>query len=139
MARYDELEESVAQINMTKRSNVTKRESVMAAALGVTHRSGIPQMLLINDSLHMRLAAADGAILGRRHGIYRDVLSACHYISGTHAQLGYSVQGGWTIADKGSSNGTYVNGRKLIPNEPSRVSNGDRVVLANVEFRIEIK
>ncbi len=139
MVTYDELDPAVAQNNATKRSSVTKRESVVAAAMGVTHRSGIPQLMLINDSLHLQLAGTDGAVLGRRTGIYRDVLSVCHYISGTHAQLAYSVQGGWTITDRGSSNGTFINGRKLIPNEASRIVSGDRVVLANVEFRVDIK
>ena len=48
------------------------------------------------------------------------------------------MQGGWSITDKGSSNGTYVNGRKIMTGEAARLSNGDRVVLANVEFRVEI-
>lgn len=140
MVRYDELDASAAsQEAVVQRPTVTMRDRVMAAAMGVTHRSGIPQLMLVNDSLHLRLAGADGAVLGRRNGIYRDMLSSCHYISGTHAQLGYSVQSGWTIMDRGSSNGTYVNGRKVNPNETLRIQNGDRVVLANVEFRVEIK
>lgn len=139
MVRYEELSAELQNQEASSRQTVTKRESVLAAAMGVTQRSGIPQLILVNDSLHMRLAGADGAVLGRRKGIYHDVLASCHYISGIHAQLNYSVQGGWTITDRGSSNGTYINGRKLIPNEASRIANGDRVVLANVEFRVEVK
>lgn len=139
MVTYEELDPAVAQLNLTRRSYVTKRESVVAAAIGVTHRSGIPQLMLVNDSLHMRLAAADGAVLGRKSGIYREFLSSCSYISGTHAVLGYSASTGWTITDRDSSNGTFVNGGRLIPNDPCKISNGDRIVLANVEFRVEVK
>ena len=137
MVRYDELGDSAAGMDVL--GHVTKRESAMAAAMGATHRSGIPQLFFTNDSLQMRLAGVDGAILGRRNGIYRDVLAPCRYISGTHAQLAYAVQSGWTITDRGSSNGTYVNGQKIKANDPVRLRSGDRVVLANVEFRIEIR
>lgn len=140
MVKYDALEETGTQLaNVTHRPHVTKRESMMASAMGATHRSGLPQLILVNDSLQMRLAGTDGAILGRRNGIYRDVLASCHYISGTHAQLNYTAQSGWTITDRCSSNGTLVNGQRALPNEPVRLRHGDRVILANVEFRIEIK
>ena len=139
MVKYDDLEEHKETSNATVRPQVTKRESMVASALGATHRSGIPQLILVNDSLQMRLAGTDGAILGRRNGIYHDVLAQCHYISGTHAILNYTVQSGWTITDRNSSNGTLVNGLRAVPNEPVRLRHGDRVILANVEFRIEIK
>lgn len=137
MVKYDDLTGGAKEMETSL--HVTKRESAMAAALGATHRSGMPQLFLVNDSLQMRLAGVDGAILGRRMGIYHEVLASCHYISGTHAQLAYVVPNGWTLADKGSSNGTFINGQKILPNEPMRLRNGDRVVLANVEFRVEIK
>lgn len=137
MVKYDDLSSKPA--DKSTDIHVTKRESTIASAMGATHRSGIPQLLFVNDSLQMRLAGVDGAIFGRRNGIYKEVLAQCHYISGTHAQLAYTVQTGWTIADRGSSNGTFVNGRKLAPNESSPLRNGDRVVLANVEFRIVVK
>ena len=138
MSRYDDMGDTMSMIEASKRPIVTKRETIMAAAMGVSQRSGIPHLILVNDSLHLRLAGTDGAILGRRKGIYQEHLASCQYISGTHAQLNYSMQGGWSITDKGSSNGTYVNGRKIMTGEAARLSNGDRVVLANVEFRVEI-
>lgn len=136
MVKYDDLKLPILNENT---NHVTKRESVMAAALGATHRSGIPQLFLVNDSLQMRLAGVDGAILGRRTGIYKDVLASCRYISGTHAQLSYTMQNGWTVSDRGSSNGTFLNGQRLRVNDSAKLHNGDRVVLANVEFRVEVK
>lgn len=135
--KYDELE--AMDLHMEEKTHVTRRESAMASALGVTHRSGIPNLFLVNDSLQIRLAGVDGALLGRRTGIYRDVLAQCRYISGTHAQLSFTMQTGWTITDRGSSNGTFVNGQKLRANEPARLHSNDRLILANVEFRVEIK
>lgn len=138
MVRYDELRSESGKTHEKKSATVTRRERVVASAMGVTQRSGIPQLMLLNDSLHIQLAGTDGAILGRRFGIYRDVLSSFHYVSGTHAQLGYTAQTGWTITDRESSNGTYLNGQKLTPNEPVMITQNDRIVLANIEFRVEI-
>ena len=119
--------------------HVTIRESMNATAQGATHRSGIPQMFLVNDSLHVRMAAVDGAILGRSNGIYKNHLMQCNYISGTHAQLNYIPGSGWCITDKNSSNGTSVNHQRLMAEMPSMLRNGDRLLLANVEFRVETK
>lgn len=138
MRRLGESETSV-HITDPKGEIATERQSVMAAAIGATYRSGIPQLFLVNDILHMRLAAANGAILGRRAGIYQEFLAQYNYISGTHAQLNYNQQQGWTIDDKNSSNGTYVNGTRLIPMKPVPLHNGDLVQLANIEFRVETK
>lgn len=120
------------------KSGITKREAMNAVAVGANHRSGVPQLFLVNDNLHIRLAAVNGAILGRRQGIYQEFLNSCLYISGKHAQLNYSVGQGWAMVDKGSSNGTHVNQKKLSPEESCVLHHGDRVLLANVEFKVEI-
>lgn len=137
MVKYDELSQSAMETEDI--TYVTQRESAMAAAMGATHRSGIPQLLLVNDSLHLRLAGVDGAVLGRRNGIYHELLAQCHYISGTHAQLAFTMQNGWTISDRGSSNGTFVNEKRIRPNDVVKLHKGDSVVLANVEFRVDIR
>lgn len=134
MVRHGETEEEITNVT----HHVTIRESVNATAQGTTRRSGIPQMFLVNDSLHVRMAAVDGAILGRNNGMYKNHLSQCNYISGTHAQLNYMPGQGWCVIDKHSSNGTSVNRKRLVPDMPSLLHTGDRVLLANVEFRVEM-
>lgn len=110
----------------------------MAAAIGANYRSGVPQLFLVNDNLHLRLAAANGTILGRRAGIYNKFLSQFNYISGTHAELHYMDGTGWSIEDKDSSNGTFVNGKRLQPAQNHPLRDHDLVQLANIEFRVEI-
>lgn len=117
--------------------HVTIRETANPNTLG-SRRSGIPQMFLVNDSLHMRLAAKDGAILGRNAGEYKHLLAPLSYISGQHARLNYMPGSGWCIVDLHSSNGTSVNRRRLMSDMPALLRRDDRILLANVEFRIEI-
>ena len=117
---------------------ITPRESAMAAAIGATYRSGIPQLFLINDNLHLRLAGTNGAVLGRRTGIYSQFLAQFNYVSGTHAELHYTAATGWSIEDKNSSNGTFVNGRRLVPAQNMPLHDRDLVQLANIEFKVEI-
>lgn len=116
----------------------TARESAIAAAIGANYRSHLPQLFLVNDNLHLRLPATDGAVIGRRAGIYSQFLASCNYISGTHAQLHYTPDSGWCIEDKASSNGTFVNGNRLTPGHSQPLHNRDLVQLANIEFRVEI-
>jgi len=137
MRRLSENEKST-DISTNDGATITSRESMMAAAIGATFRSGIPQLFLVNDSLHMRLAGTNGAIIGRRAGIYQQFLAQYNYISGTHAQLNYNQQQGWIIEDKNSSNGTFVNSRRLTPGQSMPIHQGDLVQLANIEFRVEI-
>ena len=137
MKRLDDAD-AETQHNHLEETSITTRDSMLAAAIGATLRSGLPQLFLVNDSLHMRLAGANGAVIGRRTGIYQQFLSQYNYISGTHAQLVYNSQQGWIIEDKNSSNGTFVNGKRLQANQTMPLHHGDLVQLANIEFRVEI-
>ena len=137
MRRYDELQSPSTQADSDVSDSITERESMMAAAIGATYRAGIPQLFLVNDSLHLRIAGTNGAIIGRRSGIYSQHLLQYNYISGTHAQLHYN-QNRWLIEDKNSSNGTFVNGNRLAAGQATPLAPGDLVQLANIEFRVEI-
>lgn len=54
-------------------------------------------------------------------------------ISRTHAEI-YPGTGGLLIEDKGSLNGTRLNGKRLRPNEPQRLRPLDRCVFGEVAF-----
>jgi hypothetical protein len=57
------------------------------------------------------------------------------YISRRHAKL--IVRGGELfITDLGSTNGTFVNGRRIEPNEEVRVGTDDRIELADIPIEI---
>lgn len=136
-ARYDELQEQGGHVHTTNPTMATTRGGRGMTTQG-TLQPEVPQLVLANDSLQLRLVGVNGAVLGRRIGIYHDLLAQCHYISSKHAQLAYGEQG-WTVMDCGSSNGTYLNGNQLEVNVPTALLPGDRLVLANVEFRVEFK
>ena len=99
---------------------------------------GMPQLLLYNDSLGIRVVGMNGAIIGRRQGPYVQFFQQQMYMSGAHAQLLYSPDTGWRIVDKHSSNGTKLNDHKLQPDVEMSLKNGDIVILANVVLKVSI-
>jgi two-component system, cell cycle response regulator len=60
-------------------------------------------------------------------------------LSRRHAQVFKNRAGQYCIKDLGSTNGTAVNGRKLSPNKPAEMQDGDFVKLGNVIFKFIAK
>lgn len=56
------------------------------------------------------------------------------YLSGKHVQLWYEDEE-WHIQDMGSTNGTYINGKKMKRNE-FILDNGDRFRIGQMEFMV---
>lgn len=50
-------------------------------------------------------------------------------ISRRHAVLSYDPDGQAWLTDVGSSNGTFVDGKKLVPKKPTRIEDGSRIQL----------
>jgi len=46
---------------------------------------------------------------------------------------------GYYVTDLGSSNGTYLNGRRIPPHEPTRVVSGDTLKALDIEMHFEVK
>lgn len=60
-------------------------------------------------------------------------------ISRRHARIVHR-NGGYTIEDLGSTNGTYVNrGRRLIPGNPNKLEDGDEIIVGKVFLRLQVK
>lgn len=51
-------------------------------------------------------------------------------VSGQHARI-YQQHGRYVIEDRGSKNGTFVNGRRLAAHDPHPIKHGDVISLAN--------
>ena len=105
---------------------------------GMAQRTGIPQLLLYNDSIGIRVIGINGAIIGRRQGPYVQFFQQQKYMSGVHAQLMFYPETGWHIVDKHSSNGTKLNDHKLQPDVEMSLKNGDIITLANVILKVSI-
>ena len=65
---------------------------------------------------------------------YSDVVLADPSVSRVHARIYKGESGCIEIRDLDSTNGTYINGEKLGPNEKRRVQRGDEVRFGNVEY-----
>ena len=80
----------------------------------------------------------NGDIVGR-NGKGREILSEYKTISRKHAMF-ISENGRWYLMDLKSANFTYLNNKKVSPNERVLLNNMDRINLAgDIEFIIEIK
>ncbi len=59
-------------------------------------------------------------------------------VSRKHFELNKNSDG-YFVTDLGSSNGTYLNGQRLAPQEPTRIMSGDILRVLEVELHFEIK
>lgn len=95
-----------------------------------------PELKIVHQNFTLKINSGD--ILGRTTGQHFDKLQAFPVISSRHAKLEL-LGNEWFVTDLHSTNKTYLNGTKLEPDVPMKLSNGDKLVLANVAFSVEIK
>lgn len=94
---------------------------------------GVPSLELCNTSDGWKLIAKDGNILGRETGEFVSLLCKIPVISGRHAQVLFK-DNKWYITDLHSTNGTFINSKRLSSDTPTEIKDGDLLVLANVSF-----
>jgi class 3 adenylate cyclase len=78
----------------------------------------------------------NGDVVGRT-AVGREVLEIHEEISRRQARFVMN-EGAWFIMDLGSSNGTFLEGERLAPQERVRIRNGQRIMLSPV-FQADIK
>ncbi len=59
-------------------------------------------------------------------------------VSRKHAAIIYK-DGSLQVVDRGSSNGTFLNGRRLIPGQPCLLRDGDELLLGQLALRIQFQ
>jgi pSer/pThr/pTyr-binding forkhead associated (FHA) protein len=101
-------------------------------------RSGGASELIVEDSdilaPETRFSVGNGATSIGRSSVSDIVLKSDDYASGRHARL--TRHGGLLyVEDMGSTNGTFVNGRKTVGATPLR--DGDTVRIGSTTFRYE--
>lgn len=57
-------------------------------------------------------------------------------ISRVHVKITENISG-YLIEDLNSTNGTFVNGMRLVPQSPIKINIGDKITLADMEFIVE--
>lgn len=94
-----------------------------------------------SERLECVLASEGAMLIGRYDGtrpVHLDLskYDPQGYISRVHAAVA-SRQGAYHIIDLGSTNGTFVNGQRLVPHNPRQLRHGDRIRLGQIvlEFR----
>ncbi len=75
-----------------------------------------PSFTIGKDSLHVNFCIKDNSSISRQHATIE------------------SRNGVTSITDNNSTNGTFVNNRRLTPRQPQTIQNGDVITLANEEF-----
>lgn len=80
----------------------------------------------------------DDFIIGKKQGMVDAVIGFSPMVSRTHCRVVRKNES-FYISDMGSSNGTYVNERRVMPAAFEELVNGDIIRLANAEFRVIIE
>ncbi len=145
LVSHDELDNISRQMSLS--SSMSQRYNYNSPGFSTTGRGGrmpmdmslgIPVLMLYNDSLNIRIAGIDGAVIGRRQGPYTQFFQQNMYVSGVHAQLKFDPNRGWCVVDMHSSNGTKLNDRLLMPDIEMSLKSGDILTLANVSLQVTI-
>jgi pSer/pThr/pTyr-binding forkhead associated (FHA) protein len=107
------------------RTAAQPKAAVPAAATRVGGRSRPPRSLVVTDERGVKGQSyrLDGSVrVGRADDC--EVRLSDTYVSSEHARL-YERDGTWYVEDLGSTNGTYVNQRRITG--PAELRAGDRV------------
>ena len=99
---------------------------------------------IMNSGRRINLDIGDDLLIGRKdnaRGIFPDVdlgLDGGYDagVSRRHAILAHK-QDIYTVEDLGSSNGTFVNGRRLAPQTPTRIEHSDELKCGTLLIRVE--
>lgn len=92
----------------------------------------------INAPLQVRFDIGQSEfVLGKNAAAVDGAITFNKAISRVHCKIIFQ-DGGYSIVDLGSANGTYVNQNRIAPNQPHLLENGDTLRLANSDFMVQI-
>lgn len=102
-------------------------------------------LVVLGNGRRIDLGVGDKLLVGRKdnqRGIYPDIdlgLDGGYDagVSRRHAVI--AIQGPMvTVEDLGSANGTFVNGQRLQPEDPTAINHGDELKFGTLSLRFEI-
>jgi pSer/pThr/pTyr-binding forkhead associated (FHA) protein len=67
-----------------------------------------------------------------------DIVIPVATVSGVHARLEKKKDGSLVVTDMNSTNGTYINERKLVPGFPVAVNSGSLLIFGTTNFSSRI-
>lgn len=106
---------------------VSNHKSIESAQL-VSMDAGAPMTVQISKS---------ECIIGKNPNTVDVVIGFNKMISRVHCKIS-TQQNVYYLTDLGSANGTYVNQRRLVPNQPTPIKHGDLIRLANSDFKFMV-
>ena len=107
-----------------------------------TQESGIKTAVVLPERAHGKLVLMSGRQAGREILLYEPMVTVGRVdendvslpdisISRHHARIQHHGEGAYTLTDLESSNGTFIDGRRL--SNPARIRHGERIQFGNVE------
>ncbi len=88
-------------------------------------------LIFTDNGQERRVDCKDAMTFGREQGC--DIVLSDQRVSRRHAMLYRTQDGGYYLADEGSSNGTFVNAARI--NLPTHLNDGDHISIGAVNFQ----
>lgn len=115
-----------------------KKEEVEFAETSVLQEAFMPQLALISSgpqgSLEFVIDKKE-YLIGHHSGMADGCIETNSSISRRHCRI-CNINGKNYIMDLGSTNGTFVNGKRISPEQSIEITPGDKVRLADLEFLV---
>src|SRR5215210_5102255 len=136
---YAEFEEELKRADEAARLNVELADAVpKAKTITTTDVQILARVTAPERSFEKPLAFRPG---GRRLSVGRvsdnDLQLEHGSVSKIHASLVMNREGTLLVADTGSTNGTFINGRRIAYGEARQIEDGDVVTFGDVEVRFK--
>jgi Tfp pilus assembly major pilin PilA len=97
-------------------------------------RSEFPCLQRMNNGIMDRVSVTKSNFIIGRLANYVDYVIDNNAIGRTHAEILYKEEQ-YFIKDLNSKNGTYLNEEKLCSNKEYAISNEDKIIFANIEYK----
>ena len=110
--------------NKTERSRTNKRNRIVLTSINTP------------NSLQLTIDK-DDYVIGRKESAVDGYIGFSKMVGRKHCKI--SIENNlYYLIDLQSSNGTYLNGRRIPANQPIKIGESDRIKIANVEFLVEL-
>lgn len=120
--------ESLAGIDITEEQIAAEQPAKTVSSPTRVNENLNPSISMVSQDGGLRLPLTQGTMIIGRNNMGSPYLSQKMYVSGTHASI--TVEGDEiSIIDLNSTNGTFLNGIKIVPGNKTIVNPGDVVGL----------
>lgn len=120
-------------------SAMTLTPSPSAALAAAPSVATVARLRLVNVEKGIDLRPADGDILGRTEGPHAPLLGSHEHVSSRHARVSMGGDGRWRIEDLGSTNGTYLDGRRIAARDPRPLGTTTGVALGSLQLKVMLE